>query len=137
MWAADFQESLAYNLEDNCLEALVVKLTRDSEAELRIETTESGGDTKSGSHSNNMNLECSVSDTGMKSGSAYHFCGLTRSFWSRNDRMHICTAVSSTRNGDDELPAFCVLPILIINRQKINRKTRSFDDMIRVGGAIP
>ncbi|KAM1861357.1 hypothetical protein ACFX13_013428 [Malus domestica] len=87
MWAADFQESLAYNLEGNCLEALVVKLTRDSEAELRIETVESGGDTKSGSHSNNGNLECSVSDTRMKSGSAYNFCGLTRSFWSRNDRI--------------------------------------------------
>lgn len=131
MWAADFQESLAYNLDDNCLEALVVQLPSDSETELRVETAESGGHTKSGSHSNSGNLECSVSDTGMKSGSAYNFCGLTRNFWSRNDRMHICSVVSSTRNGDDELPVFCVAAILIMNRQKIIRETRSIDDMIK------
>lgn len=133
MWAADFQESLAYNLEDSCLEALVVQLPRDLEAEMRGESAEGGGDMKGGSHSNHGNPEHSMSDTGMKSASTYHFCGLTRNFWSKNDRMHICTAVSSTRNGDDELPVFCVAAILIMNRQKIIRQTRSIDDMIKVG----
>ncbi|PQM33130.1 hypothetical protein Pyn_23454 [Prunus yedoensis var. nudiflora] len=132
MWAADFQESLAYNLEDSCLEALVVQLPRDLEAEMRGESVEGGGDMKGGSHSNNGNPEHSMSDTGMKSASTYHFCGLTRNFWSKNDRMHICTAVSSTRNGDDELPVFCVAAILIMNRQKIIRETRSIDDMIKI-----
>ncbi|CAL2229346.1 unnamed protein product [Prunus armeniaca] len=132
MWAADFQESLAYNLEDSCLEALVVQLPRDLEAEMRGESVEGGGDMKGGSHSNHGNPEHSMSDTGMKSASTYHFCGLTRNFWSKNDRMHICTAVSSTRNGDDELPVFCVAAILIMNRQKIIRQTRSIDDMIKI-----
>lgn len=132
MWASDFQESLVYNL-DNCLEALVVELPRVSETEIRVESIENSGDTKGISQTNHGNVERSLSDNiGMKSASTYHFCGLTRNFWSRNDRMHMCTAVSSTKNGDDELPVFCVAAILIMNRQKIIRETHSIDDMIKI-----
>lgn len=131
MWASDFQESLVYNL-DNCLEALVVELPRVSETEIRVESIENSGDMKGILQTNHGNVERSLSDNiGMKSASTYHFCGLTRNFWSRNDRMHMCTAVSSTKNGDDELPVFCVAAILIMNRQKIIRETHSIDDMIK------
>jgi len=41
--------------------------------------------------------------------------------------------ISSTKNGDDELPVFCVAVILIMNRQKIIKETRSIDDMIKAG----
>lgn len=131
MWASDFQESLVYNL-DNCLEALVVELPRVSETEIRVESIENSGDTKGISQTHHGNVERSLSDNiGMKSASTYHFCGLTRNFWSKNDRMHMCTAVSSTKNGDDELPVFCVAAILIMNRQKIIREAHSIDDMIK------
>ena len=35
------------------------------------------------------------------------------------------------RSGDDELPIFCVAAILIINRHRIIRGTRSIDDAIK------
>ncbi|CAI9777055.1 unnamed protein product [Fraxinus pennsylvanica] len=67
----------------------------------------------------------------MASASARPFCGLAKNFWSRNDRLQIRTVISS-RNGDDELPVFCVAAILIMNRQKITKETRSIDDLIKI-----
>ncbi|EEF28308.1 conserved hypothetical protein [Ricinus communis] len=133
MWAADFDETLAYNLEENCLEALVLPLPRDSGGEMREETTENGnGSSNDGSLSKHGNVEHPASENvAMKSASAYPFCGLTRSFWSRSEPIQISSVVSSTKNGDDELPVFCVAAILIMNRQKIIRETRSIDDMIK------
>ncbi|KAF3455760.1 hypothetical protein FNV43_RR00402 [Rhamnella rubrinervis] len=134
MWAADFDESLAYNLEENCLEALMVQLPRDSETEMGDENAESvNGEMKGGLQQNHGNIDHSISDNeGMKSASSHHFCGLTRSFWSRNDQMQICAAVSSTKKEQDELPVFCVAAILIMNRHKIIRETHSIDDMIKI-----
>lgn len=133
MWAADFDESLAYNLEENCLEALMVQLPRDSETEMRDENAESvNGEMKGGLQQNHGNIDHSISDNeGMKSASSHHFCGLTRNFWSRNDQMQICAAMSSTKKEQDELPVFCVAAILIMNRHKIIRETHSIDDMIK------
>ncbi|KAK6255442.1 hypothetical protein SCA6_016747 [Theobroma cacao] len=128
MWAADFDESVTCNLEEICLEALIVQLPRDSGSEIGEENSENGNDgVKDG-----LQLKHSLSENdGIKSASAYPFCGLTRNFWSRNDRLQICNVVSSTRKGDDDLPVFCVAAILIMNRQKIIRETRSIDDMIK------
>ncbi|XP_021896857.1 small G protein signaling modulator 1-like isoform X1 [Carica papaya] len=134
IWAADFDESLATTLEENCLEPLVIQLPKDSAADLRDENTEDGnGSLKVGSQSKNGNGERITSDsTGIKSASSYPFCGLTRSLWSRNDRLQVSTVVSSSRKGDDELPVFCVAAILIMNRHKIIKETRSIDDMIKI-----
>lgn len=133
MWAADFNESLAYDLEENCLEALMVQLPSDSGAGMRDESADSGsGEIKGGLQQIHGNLDRSISDNvGMKSASSHHFCGLTRSFWSRNDQMQNCAAVSSTKKGVDELPVFCVAAVLIMNRHKIIRETHSIDDMIK------
>lgn len=138
MWAADFNESLAFDLENNCLEALILRLPSESgagmrDAGMRDDSAECGnGEMKGGLQQNHGNLDNSVSDNvGMKSASSHHFCGLTRSFWSRNDQMQICTAVSSTKNGTFELPVFCVAAVLIMNRHKIIRETHSIDDMIK------
>lgn len=129
MWATDFDESLAYTLEENCLEALMVQIPWDSGPEMRDENTES---VNGGLQQNHRSIEHSISDReGMKSASNRHFCGLTRRFWSRNDQMQICAAVSSTKREQDELPVFCVAAILIMNRQKIIRETHSIDDMIK------
>ena len=137
MWAADFDEYLVNDLEENCLEALMVQIPRNSEAEMRDESIESGSGTTKGSlQSNHGNGDCSMSEIGIKSVTSHHFCGLTRNFWTRNDSMEICTAMSSTKKGDDELPVFCVAAILIMNRQKIIRETRSIDDMIKVGALL-
>ncbi|XVE81009.1 hypothetical protein DITRI_Ditri15bG0028100 [Diplodiscus trichospermus] len=127
MWAADFEESFTCNLEEICLEALVVQLPRDSGAEIREENPEKGNDgVKDG-----LQLKHSFSENkGIKVASTYHFCGLTQNFWSRNDRLQICCVVSSARKGDDDFPVFCVAAILIMNRQKIIRETCSIDDMI-------
>lgn len=138
MWAADFDESLAHDLEENCLEALVVQLPRDSESETRDESVESGSSAmKATLEMNHGNVDCSVTaENGMKSATTRHFCGLTRNIWSRNDPLQICAAVLSTKKGDDELPVFCVAAILIMNHQKIIRETHSIDDMIKAGALI-
>ncbi|GLT34908.1 hypothetical protein SLA2020_093960 [Shorea laevis] len=134
MWAADFDESLAYNLGENCLEALIIELPWGSGSEMKEEGTENGhGSLKGTLQSNHGIEEHSMPDKdGIKSASTYHFCGLTRSFWSRNERLQICSIVSSTGKGDDELPVFCVAAILILNSHKIIRETRSIDDMIKI-----
>ncbi|GMJ08465.1 hypothetical protein like AT2G43490 [Hibiscus trionum] len=88
MWAADFDESTTCNLEDICLDALIVQLPRDSGEEIREE---------------NLDNE----DDGVKGG-----------LESRNS-----SSASSHR--------FCAA-ILIMNRQKIIKETRSIDDMIKI-----
>ncbi|VVB03251.1 unnamed protein product [Arabis nemorensis] len=159
MWAADYDESVSETLESGCLEPLVIQLPRKSEAEVREETNDDGnGNTtkreptsKSGPISKSSGL-LSMSGLLPKSGplpkttgpfpdesgikpasSTYHFCGLTRSFWSRNDRTtHVPCVVSSVRKGEDALPVFCVAAILIMNRHKIIKETHSIDDMIQI-----
>ncbi|CAL9236762.1 unnamed protein product [Arabidopsis halleri] len=160
MWAADYDESVAETLENDCLEPLVIQLPRKSEPEVSEESIEDGiGNStkreptisKSGPISKSSGL---LSRSGLlpKSGplpktagpfsdeseikaasSSYHFCGLTRSLWSRNDRTtHVPCVVSSIKKGDDALPVFCVAAILIMNRHKIMKETRSIDDMIQI-----
>lgn len=136
MWAADFDESLACHLDASCPELLVVQVPRDSGALMEQENIENNGnDLKDSSSSKKGNLEHSVSDnTGMKSAATHPFCGLAKSFWSRNDCFYVGTTMSTTGNGYDELPVFCVAAVLILNRQKIIRQTRSIDDLIKAGG---
>ncbi|CAH2063529.1 unnamed protein product [Thlaspi arvense] len=160
MWAADFSESVAETLENDCLEPLVVQLPRQSVAELGDQKLDDGNGSstnseptsksdrisKSGPLSKKSLLSRSgllpksgplpktgpLSDDGMKSESSYNLCGLTRSLWSRNERTHISSVVSSFGKGDDPLPVFCVAAILIMNRHKIMKETRSIDDMIKI-----
>ncbi|XP_010258493.1 PREDICTED: small G protein signaling modulator 1-like isoform X2 [Nelumbo nucifera] len=134
MWAADFDESVAQGLEEHCLEPLVVQISRDPVSETGEAIAENkNGISSSGIQSKHANVERSMSDNMvMKSASSHSLCGLTRNCWSRNDRMEICTVISSSRNGDDELPIFCVAAIIIVNRQKIKKETNSIDDMIKI-----
>ncbi|KAF3580980.1 hypothetical protein DY000_02035914 [Brassica cretica] len=163
MWAADYDESVAETLENDCLEPLVIQLPSKSKAEVNEETIydsikrESPATSKSGPISKSSGLlsmsgllpksgplpkttgplseESGMKSASSSSSSAYHFCGLTRSLWSRNDRTtttHAPCVVSSIRKGDDALPVFCVAAILIMNRHKIMKETRSIDDMIQV-----
>ncbi|XVF37644.1 hypothetical protein REPUB_Repub20aG0027300 [Reevesia pubescens] len=129
MWAADFDESVTCDLEEICLEALIVQLPRDSGEEIREENPENGNDGVKGGLQSKHSLS---ENEGIRVASTYNFCGLTRNFWSRNDHLQICSVVSSSRKGNDDLPVFCVAAILIMNRQKIIRETRSIDDMIKV-----
>ncbi|CAH1412623.1 unnamed protein product [Lactuca virosa] len=137
MWAADFDESLAFNLENSCPELLVLQIPKESTTatatQEEIIENENSGSKNGGSESKCGNLERSNSENnGIKSTLNHPFCGLTKSLWSKNDRFQICTIISSTRNGDDELPIFCVAAILILNRHKIMRETRSIDDLIKI-----
>ncbi|KAF7805331.1 small G protein signaling modulator 1-like isoform X1 [Senna tora] len=149
MWAADFDEFLAYDLEEKCLEALVVQLPEDSGHETREEKADTndksvrGGSlsnyaenyrsTKAGLQPNHGNIDNPVFEVKLKSMSSHSFCGLTRNFWPRNDHIEMSTVSSLSRKENDELPIFCVAAILVINRQKIIRETHSFDDMIKAG----
>ncbi|CAN1731873.1 Rab GTPase-activating protein 22 [Linum perenne] len=135
MWAADFDESVACNLEKSCLEALMLHLPENTENGTRAESTEIGNDcltenaeTKLG-HRDQSKSEIN----GVKSTLTHPLCGFPRNFWSKGHPMEISTLVSSTKNGDDELPVFCVAAILIMNRHKIIKETRSFEDMIKAG----
>ncbi|KAL8263666.1 hypothetical protein R6Q59_021796 [Mikania micrantha] len=134
MWAADFDESLALNLEHSCPELLVLQIPRESTEVAEKEFVEDeNGSSNGGSELKNGNSEHSNSENnGIKSTPNHPFCGLTKSLWSKNDSFQICTIISSTRNGDDELPIFCVAAILILNRHKIMRDTRSIDDLIKI-----
>ncbi|CAH8374078.1 unnamed protein product [Eruca vesicaria subsp. sativa] len=158
MWAADYDESVAETLENDCLEPLVIHHPSKSKAEVNEETNGNSikrepAISKSGPLSKSSGL-LSMSgllpksgplpkttgplyeESGMKSSSSsstYHFCGLTRNFWSRNDRTtHVPSVVLSIRKGDEALPVFCVAAILIMNRHKIMKETRSIDDMIQI-----
>ncbi|XP_020964185.1 small G protein signaling modulator 1 isoform X1 [Arachis ipaensis] len=140
MWAADFEESLSYDLKEKCLKALDVHLPRDSIHDTREESADPGdGSVKSGSQSkhnqnhsknaslqsNHVNTDHSVSDVKLKSLSSYAFCGLARSIWPSRHGVQMGT-ISSKRRGNDELSIFCVAAILVLNRQKIIRETFFF-----------
>lgn len=134
MWAADFDESLQYNLEENCLDLLVIQDPTDLEADAALAAINNGSDnSESAAQSKHGKGESSSENSGVKSSSTRPFCGLTKSFWSRNDRVPICSPVLSTTKGGDRLSVFCVAAILIMNRQKVIRETHSFDDMIKAG----
>ncbi|XP_068665092.1 rab GTPase-activating protein 22-like [Aristolochia californica] len=134
MWAADFNETAAQELEANCLESLVVELPRDSVvAGQMVESVDDGRRSMKGAQCENgstQNSECDNDIT--KSASSYPFCGLTSaSFWARS-RLSYYASASSTKNSDDELTVFCVAAILILNRQRILRATHSLDDLIKM-----
>ena len=151
MWAADFDDSLAHDLKEKCLEALDIHLPRGSIHDMSEEIADTGdGSVKSGSqsnhnendstegslHSNCGNTDHPVCDVKLKPLSSHTFCGLARNIWPRNDRVQMGTISSLTRRGNDELSIFCVAAILVLNRQKIIRETHSFDDMIKAGALI-
>ncbi|RZB84411.1 TBC1 domain family member 15 isoform D [Glycine soja] len=146
MWAADFDEFMAYDLEENCLEALELHLPRDSSNGMREEIADSdGGSVKNGSQSNhneNDNTKASpqsnheradhsVYASKLKSLSSHTFCGLARNIWPRSHQVQT-SSISLKRKGNNELAIFCVAAILVLNRQKIIRETHSFDDMIKM-----
>lgn len=131
MWAADYDESMAQQLEENCLEPLVLQLKNNTSAELIKEKSENGKRKhKSPKHESRDNELCSPYSNGLKSISNHPFCGLPKAnFWARDDRLSTFNA--SERNAN-ELAVFCVAAILVINRQKIMRQTRSIDDLIKM-----
>lgn len=134
IWAADFDVSLAYLLDENCPDILAIQLHKEPEVESEEETISSqSGALKGAFPSKHGSVERSISDnTGMRSTSARPFCGLTKTFWSKIDRLQLYKTVTSKRNGDDELPVYCVAAILVMNRQKIIRETHSIDDLIKI-----
>ncbi|KAL0432917.1 UNVERIFIED_CONTAM: GTPase-activating protein gyp7 [Sesamum latifolium] len=129
IWAADFDVSLTCLLDENCPELLVVQLPKQIEAKSREEKT---GYLKGGFPSKFGTVRPSIKATGTEFTSTRPHCGLAKSFWSRNNHLQIPTIASLIRNGDDELPVFCVAAILIMNRQKIIRETYSVEDLIKI-----
>ncbi|KAK6914520.1 Rab-GTPase-TBC domain, partial [Dillenia turbinata] len=107
MWAADFDESAIFDLEENCLGPLVVQLPRDLGPDIADEKTENtDGSSKVVLHAKCGNGARAVSDVRIKSALIHPFCGLTRSLWSNNDHLFVGNVISAARNGDYELPIF-------------------------------
>ncbi|XP_014521934.1 small G protein signaling modulator 1 isoform X3 [Vigna radiata var. radiata] len=147
MWAADFDESLAYDLEENCLEALELHLPGHSSNDLREVIADSGGasvkggrsqsnhnendNTKAIPHSSHERTCTSGYSIKLKSFSSHSFCGLAKNIWQKNDRAQM-NSISSSMKENNELAIFCVAAILVLNRQKILRETHSFDDIIKI-----
>ncbi|XP_042028259.1 small G protein signaling modulator 1-like isoform X1 [Salvia splendens] len=133
IWAADFDLSLTCLLDDNHLDVLSIHLPKETEAESGEDSSDSNNvGPKAGIQEKHGTAECPMPDnTGIGSGSTTPFCGLGKPFWSRNEQFHIRTLLS-TKNGDDELPVFCVAAILVMNRNKIIRETHSIDDLIKI-----
>ncbi|KAL5082653.1 hypothetical protein RYX36_011074 [Vicia faba] len=149
MWAADFDESWTYDLEENCPEALDLHLPRDSSSYRKEAISDSDDSIKSGSQSNHNENDSTKTSPQLHHGNTDHpvsdvklklqsntFCGLARNIWPRNDRVRTRIISSFARKGNDELATFCVAAILVLNRQKIIRETHSFDDMIKAGALI-
>ncbi|CAI8592186.1 unnamed protein product [Vicia faba] len=145
MWAADFDESWTYDLEENCPEALDLHLPRDSSSYRKEAISDSDDSIKSGSQSNHNENDSTKTSPQLHHGNTDHpvsdvklklqsntFCGLARNIWPRNDRVRTRIISSFARKGNDELATFCVAAILVLNRQKIIRETHSFDDMIKI-----
>lgn len=136
MWATDFDEVLARGYEENCLEALILELPKDSNIETNANSIINSKMDIKDSPTDNGNSDFITCDKDeVKSDSKYPFCGLTKAnFWTKQQQqqMQICSLSVSTRSIDDEISVFCVAAILITNRQKIMRETTSIDDVIKV-----
>lgn len=136
MWAADFDEEAIRRLEEKCLDSLLIDLRNDLSYEVKeVHRINSSTRRKSKTRkSNRRNAEmCGVCHPGMKSSTRNHLCGLSgATIWARPQQMPHLSANVLAMNGDNELPIFCVAAILIINRHKIIRGTRSIDDAIKM-----
>ncbi|CAO2161917.1 unnamed protein product [Urochloa humidicola] len=136
MWAADFDEEAIRRLEENSLEPLHVDLRTDLSCEGKeVHRMNSSTRRKSKtrkSHRRNGEI-CGACHPGTRSSTRNHLCGLSgATIWARPQLMpHLSPSVPA-RSGDDELPIFCVAAILIINRHRIIRGTRSIDDAIKM-----
>lgn len=136
MWAADFDEDAIRNLEVNCLEPLLLDVKNDLSCEVKEEprvnkyTRRKSKSRRSHRRNGEIRVSC---NPGVKSSTRNPLCGLSgATIWARHQHMpHLSTNVL-TKNGDDELPIFCVAAILIINRHKIIRDTHSIDDAIKM-----
>ncbi|CAM0878792.1 unnamed protein product [Alopecurus aequalis] len=136
MWAADFDEDAIRTLEENCLEPLLVDVKNDLPCEVKEEhRVNRFARRKSKSRRfYRRNVEHRGSfNRGTKSSTRNNLCGLSGAtiFARHQQTPHVSTNVL-TKNGDEELPIFCVAAILIINRHKIIRDTHSIDDAIKM-----
>ncbi|CAL4950823.1 unnamed protein product [Urochloa decumbens] len=113
MWAADFDEEAIRRLEENCLEPLLVDLRTDLSCEVK--------------EVHRMN-----SSTRRKSKTRKSHRRNGATIWARPQLMPHLSPSAPARSADDELPIFCVAAILIINRHRIIRGTRSIDDAIKM-----
>ncbi|XP_020531937.1 small G protein signaling modulator 1 isoform X2 [Amborella trichopoda] len=135
MWAADYDEVVVRELENNCLEPLFVHIPEVSQPENRGENDRDGVQQSNEAHTEHLDIvKPETHHNGLRSLSRRPFCGLTaRNLWTRHDHVQRCSISSAAaKNGDNELSVFCVAAILIINRPKILKGTQSMDDLIKM-----
>lgn len=130
MWAADFDEAMAWALESNCLEALVLRLPKALCRESHVECDE--GTPRSKSNKLEENHVSRHDDA--RSLSRSPFCGLgAGNFWPKQGRQQILSMSSLLKKDpNDELSVFCVGAILVLNRSKFIKEINSMDDAIKV-----
>ncbi|KAJ3683185.1 hypothetical protein LUZ60_013412 [Juncus effusus] len=133
MWAADFDEEINRQLDQNCLEPLNLDLsttnTNPTDNSRRKPKHKRRAHYKNGQNSGSFRKNATRRNP---------LCGfprVKRNFWvakEENENEIGACGVNISKSGDDELAVFCVGAILIINRQKIMRETRSIDDIIKM-----
>lgn len=135
MWAADFDEEFVRELDQNCLEALTIDLSTPnmipSDTIIRKPKHKRMSLNKNGENSRSMTISGI-----MTNGAKNPLCGLsraTRNFWISKHEHEVGP---TGKAGDDELAVFCVAAILITNRHKIMRETKSIDDVIKAGVSV-
>lgn len=135
MWAADFDEEFVCELDQNCLEALTIDLSTPnmipSDTIIRKPKHKRMSLYKNGENSRSMTISGI-----MTNGAKNPLCGLsraTRNFWISKHEHEVGP---TGKAGDDELAVFCVAAILITNRHKIMRETKSIDDVIKAGVSV-
>ncbi|XP_057874046.2 uncharacterized protein LOC131080009 [Cryptomeria japonica] len=134
MWAADFDEAMAWALENNCLEALVLRLPKTLSRGSHVECDEGTPRSKSNKlEQNHVEIHVSGHDDA-RSLSRSPFCGLgAGNFWPKQDRQQILSMSSLLKKDpDDELSVFCVAAILVLNRSKFIKEINSMDDAIKM-----
>ena len=144
MWAADFDQAMAWALDYNCLESLVLRIPSTrleeefcAEDEVSMPTSPDPRYTHPGSPYGGSQLSDSftpVAFGGDTLSNGGPLCGLKPShFWSKHRQLTPSTLTGLLgRDGDEELSVFCVAAILVQNRTKLLKDVQSMDDAIKV-----
>lgn len=141
MWAADFDQAMAWALDDNCLESLVLRTPSTRlEEEFCAEDELSSPDLRyafpgspyGGSQLSDSSTPGTFGGDILSKGGP--LCGLKPShFWSKHRQLTSSTLTGLLgRDGGEELSVFCVAAILVQNRTKLLKDVQSMDDAIKV-----
>ncbi|BBN20771.1 hypothetical protein MPTK1_4g13805 [Marchantia polymorpha subsp. ruderalis] len=146
MWAADFNQAMAWALEYNCLDALVLSIpppffnpdSRRGDDAGYHDTPHLSFASQYGCspHRDYPSAEGALPNSSTFGGNFLArspFCGLRPGALLTKNRHRMPTVSTLLgKNGDEELSVFCVAAILVQNRNKLLKEVQSMDDAIKM-----